>query len=104
MIPTLHIRLLGDFYFAYNDRPVTALNRARLQSVLTYLILHQQAPQSRRHLAFLFWPDSTEAQAHVNLRNILHRLRQALPEANHLLQVNGQIFDTRGNHDCTLVH
>lgn len=90
MIPALHVRLLGGFYVAYDGRPVTTLNAARLQSVLAYLILHRQTPQSRRYLAFLFWPDSTEAQAHVNLRNILHRLHHALPEADHVLRVDSQ--------------
>ena len=34
----------------------------------------------RQRLAFLLWPDSTEAQARTNLRHVLHTLRRALPE------------------------
>src|SRR5258708_11083002 len=36
------------------------------------------------------WPDSTEAQAHVNLRKALHHLRQVLPDADHFLHVDRQ--------------
>jgi DNA-binding SARP family transcriptional activator len=39
-------------------------------------------------LAFLFWPDSTEAQAHTNLRQLLYHLRQSLPYANHFLHAD----------------
>ncbi|HSJ58085.1 MAG TPA: hypothetical protein VLC95_12950 [Anaerolineae bacterium] len=36
----LEIRLLGDFSLSYGGRPVTAVNTARLQSLLAYLVLH----------------------------------------------------------------
>ena len=35
----------------------------RAQSLLAYLALHADQQPSRRHVAFLMWPDSTEAQA-----------------------------------------
>jgi DNA-binding SARP family transcriptional activator/predicted ATPase len=84
-MPTLHLRLLGDFSLIYNDQQVTSLNSTRLQSLLAYLVLHRDVPQQRQHLAFLFWPDTTEAQARNNLRQLLHQLRQAFPEALHFL-------------------
>jgi hypothetical protein len=37
-MPTLHLRLLGDFCLLYNDQQVTSLNTTRLQSLLTYLV------------------------------------------------------------------
>lgn len=79
-LPTLHIQLLGDFRLVYGDVPVTTVNTARLESLFVFLLLHRDAPQSRQRLAFLFWPDSNEAQAHNNLRQSIHRLRQALPD------------------------
>src|SRR6266496_1199931 len=79
MVLTLHIRLLGDFSLLYGDQQVTSLNPTRLQSLLTYLVLHRDVPQRRQHLAFLFWPDATEAQARNNLRQLVHQLRQAFP-------------------------
>src|SRR5713101_3153116 len=88
VIPTLHINLLGDFLLVSGDIPVTTVNVARLQSLLTYLMLHRTAPQARSHLAFLLWPDSTEAQAHSNLRKVLSQLRQALPYAAHFVSAD----------------
>ncbi len=76
----LGVQLLGDFRLTYGDQPLTTVNTPRLQALLAYLILHRHAPQARRHLAFLFWPDTNEAQALTNLRNLLHKLRQALPD------------------------
>jgi DNA-binding SARP family transcriptional activator/tetratricopeptide (TPR) repeat protein len=88
MMSTLHIRLLGDFSLIYDDRQVTSLNTMRLQSLLAYLALHRDIPQQRQHLAFLFWPDTTEAQARNNLRQLLHQLRQAFPEVEHFLSAD----------------
>src|SRR5690348_4269324 len=87
-IPTLHIRLLGDFNLFYNDQQATSLNTMRLRSLLTYLVLHRDVPQQRQHLAFLFWPDTTEAQARNNLRQLLHQLRQAFPAVEHFLSAD----------------
>ena len=77
-MPTLHVRLLGDFLLLADDVPITTFEMPRLQSLLAYLLLHHDAPQVRSHLAFVLWPDSTDAQAHANLRNILHHVRHAL--------------------------
>jgi DNA-binding SARP family transcriptional activator/predicted ATPase len=83
--PTFYIRLLGDFSMIYADQQVNSLNTIRLQSLLAYLVLHRDVPQQRQHLAFLFWPDTTEAQARNNLRQLLHQLRQAFPEVEQFL-------------------
>src|SRR3984893_901424 len=85
MMPTLHLRLLGDFSLIYGDRQVTSLNSTRLQSLLAYLVLHRDVPQQRQHLAFLFWPDTTEAQARNNLRQLLHQMRQVFPTVEQFL-------------------
>lgn len=84
-MPTLHIRLLGDFSLIYSDQQVTSLNTTRLRSLFAYLVLHRDVPQQRQHLAFLFWPDATEAQARNNLRQLLHQLRQAFPPVEQFL-------------------
>jgi DNA-binding SARP family transcriptional activator len=88
MPPMLHIRLLGDFSLAYGDELVAGINTPRLHSLLAYLVLHRDAPQLRQHLAFLFWPDTSEAQARTNLRQILHQLRHTLPNADHYLSAD----------------
>ena len=91
----LRIRLLGDFQLSYAGQPVVSLNTTRLQAFFVYLVLHRHAPQSRQHLAFLFWPDTHEAQALTNLRNLLHKLRQALPASEHFLLVDTQTVQWR---------
>jgi DNA-binding SARP family transcriptional activator/predicted ATPase len=88
MMPTFHLRLLGDFSLLYNNQQVTSLNTTRLRSLFAYLALHRDAPQQRQHLAFLFWPDATEAQARNNLRQLLHQLRQAFPEVEQFLSAD----------------
>jgi DNA-binding SARP family transcriptional activator len=90
MTSILDIHLLGDFHLLCDGVPLTSVNTARLQSLLAYLVLHRAAPQSRYYLAFLFWPDSSEAQARTNLRKLLHGLRQALPKADSFLEVSVQ--------------
>jgi DNA-binding SARP family transcriptional activator len=67
------MQLLGDFRLVYGNELVTSVGTARLQALLAFLVLHRDTPQSRQHLAFLFWPDSTEAQARNNLRQALHQ-------------------------------
>lgn len=99
---TLQLQLFGSFQINYAGAPVTGVNQARLQALLAYLVLHRVAPQSRRHLAFLFWPDSTEAQAHANLRQLLHRLQRALPAADQFLEMSSKTVQWREHAPCTL--
>jgi len=89
-MPVLHITLLGEFRLDFGDTPVTVVNAPRLQSLLAFLLLHRAAPQPRQHLAFLLWPDSTEAQARTNLRKHLHHLRRALPNLDRFLHSDTQ--------------
>ena len=81
----LSIHLLGTFRLLDGDRPLTALQKPRLQALLAYLLLHRAAPVPRARLAALFWPDTTDAQARTNLRNLIHALREALPPGDYLL-------------------
>src|SRR5216683_931398 len=101
-MPTLHLRLLGDFSLLYNDQQVTNLNTTRLRSLLTYLVLHRDVPQQRQHLAFLFWPDATEAQARNNLRQLLHQLRQAFPAVEQFLATDAQMLHWHPVTSCYL--
>ena len=89
-VPALQIQLLGDFLLVSGEAPVTSVDVPRLQSLLAYLVLHRAAPQPRAHLAYLMWPDSTDAQALTNLRNAVHRLRHTLPNADAFLHVTRQ--------------
>lgn len=102
MVEVLHIRLLGEFSLVYGDQPVTTLNTARLQALLAYLVLHRDASQLRYHLAFQFWPDSSEPQARTNLRHLVHRLRQTLPHAADFLAAEGVTLQWRTDAPWTL--
>jgi DNA-binding SARP family transcriptional activator len=84
----LSIHLLGDCRVAAGETLINLHPVPRLQSLLAFLVLHRTTPQSRSQLAFLFWPDSEEAQAHTNLRKLVHQLRQILPQADHFLHVD----------------
>ncbi len=81
----LRIYLFGSFRLLQGNQPVAGFDQARLQQLLAYLLLHRHSPISRQQLAFLFWPDSTEEQARTNLRNLWHRLRRILPDADRFL-------------------
>jgi len=83
----LHLDLLGTFRLRRGDQPLAGFEQARLQHTLAYIVYHRTAPISRQQLALLFWPDSTDQQALKNLRTLLSRLRQALPDADQLIDV-----------------
>jgi len=78
--PALQIRLLGHFDVSFAGQPVEGPRAARLQSLLAFLVLRSNRPEPRAQLAVTFWPDASEAAARNNLRQLLHQLRQALPE------------------------
>src|SRR5262245_11278069 len=96
-MPTLHIELLGDFRLSCGDAPVSNVNAPRLQALFAYLVLHRDAPQPRQYLAFQLWPDSSEAQARTNLRQLLHTLKQTLPAADQFVRANAQTLQWRSD-------
>jgi DNA-binding SARP family transcriptional activator/tetratricopeptide (TPR) repeat protein len=98
----LRINLLGDFDIVQGDRRVTGIENARLQSLLAYLVLHRDAPQSRAQLSYLFWLDSTEAQARANLRKQVYHLRRALPDADRFLYADNKVLQWRPDAPFTL--
>ncbi|MCX6032866.1 MAG: tetratricopeptide repeat protein [Chloroflexi bacterium] len=81
----LRIHLLGQFRADYEGEPVSSLGQPRLCFLLAYLLLHRGVPISRQQLAFAFWPDTSDDQARSNLRTVLHRLRDALPDGERYL-------------------
>ncbi len=99
---TLHIRLLGNFSITYGDVPLPAFLSPRLQAFLAYLLFHCRMPQPRQQLAFHLWPDSTETQAHSNLRKAIHQLRRALPEYNTFLHIDNRSVHWRPQVACTV--
>ena len=64
-----------------------------MRSLLAYLLLNRQHPSDRRQLAFIFWSRGTESAARRNLRQYLHRLRQAFEG----LEFSDELILTTGN-------
>ncbi|MGE5138508.1 MAG: BTAD domain-containing putative transcriptional regulator [Rudaea sp.] len=98
----MRIELLGKLRFTFGRRPVTSVSTSRLQSLLAFLVLHAEAAQSREHLAFLLWPESSESQARTNLRQLLHHLRRALPVECSLLAADNQTVRWRLDSSCSV--
>jgi DNA-binding SARP family transcriptional activator len=95
------IELLGRFQISRNGQAVAGAS-SRLQALIAYLILHRGKAISRQQLAFLFWTESSEAQARTNLRQLLHNLRGALPETDRYLSANHQTLCWQSDDDCAI--
>ena len=93
----LHLYLFGSFRLLRDDQPVAGFDQTRLQHLLAFLALHRATPVSRQQLAFTFWPDTSDRQALKNLRTLLTRLRQALPDADEFLCVTPQALQWRAD-------
>jgi DNA-binding SARP family transcriptional activator/predicted ATPase len=87
-----HLRLLGTFSLTAGDGGSIPIASPRAQSLLAYLVLQRGAPSSRAQISFLLWPDSSEAQAHNNLRQLLHQLRRSWADANAFLGARGGVL------------
>jgi predicted ATPase/DNA-binding SARP family transcriptional activator len=94
----LRLRLLGGFALLAGDRALATT--PRLQALLAYLVLRRAAAQPRQRLAFALWPDSTEAQARTNLRNLLHLLRRTLPEVERCIELEAPAAQWRIDAPC----
>jgi DNA-binding SARP family transcriptional activator/predicted ATPase len=98
-VTLIRIELLGKFRLTFGQQLVTSVNTNRMRSLLAFLVLHGEAAQSRERLASLLWPESGEAQARTNLRQLLHNLRRALPVECSLLVSDNQTV--RWLPDCS---
>jgi DNA-binding SARP family transcriptional activator len=78
------------------------LQSERLQALLTYLVLRRDQSLSRQQLAVTFWPDTTDAQARTNLRTLIARLREALPDVDQCLAVDAQSVQWRSDAPCAI--
>src|SRR3954451_10342339 len=98
----LRIELLGKLRFIFKQQILDSVSTNRLKSLLAYLVLHSDVAQSREHLAFLLWPESTESQARTNLRQLLHHLRRALPVDCSLLVTDNHTARWRTHSACSI--
>lgn len=67
-----------------DEQPIGSL-ADRSQTLLTYLILHQDTRQSRQRISCQLWTDCTDTQARTKLRKALSHLRHTLPNADQLI-------------------
>jgi DNA-binding SARP family transcriptional activator len=74
----LQLRLLGSPEITSNGQIIHDLSSAKSQALLYYLAMTGR-PQSRLALAGLLWPEKSDAQARMNLRQAIHQLHVALP-------------------------
>jgi DNA-binding SARP family transcriptional activator/predicted ATPase len=85
MPPELQVRCLGRLSLhcreasepAARELPLPATLKS--QSLLAYLVVHRDRPQSRDHLAELFWGDRPEHNARRSLATALWQIRRCLP-------------------------
>jgi DNA-binding SARP family transcriptional activator len=93
--PLLAVRLFGQVELRSGPHRLPALDSARAESLLAYLLVHREAPVSRQRIAFALWPDSTEPQARTNLRHVLHNLRRALVDTDRYLEITPRALHWR---------
>lgn len=98
----IRIELLGKLRFTFGQHLITSVNTNRMRSLLAFLLLNSDVAQSREHLAFLLWPESGDAQARTNLRQLLYNLRRALPVECSLLVTDNQTVCWRADPSCTI--
>src|SRR5215472_10872405 len=101
-VQSWEMQLLGEFRLVFADAPLNPLPKPRVQALLAYLVLHRAAPQPRQYLAFLLWPDTSDAQARTNLRQLLHTIRQTLPDAEAFVRTEGPTLRWRTDAPCRL--
>ena len=98
----IRIELLGQFRIIFGKDLLTSVNTNRMRSLLAFLVLHNDVPQSREHLAYLLWPESNEAQARTNLRQLLHNLRRGLPVDCSLLVADNHSVHWKADKSCAI--
>jgi len=101
-MPKLKAQLLGGFRVILDQQDISGSFSERLKLLLTYLLLNPESLIHRKHIAFIFWPDTPESQARTNLRNLLHILRKSLQEAETFFEVDSQFIKWRDNATISL--
>jgi len=100
-VAATRVELLGGFRISCKGAQVTAVNTSRMQALLAYLLLNAGSTVSRKQLAFLFWPDSSDPQARTNLRQLLHHFRSAWPAVEDYIESDAQTVRWRTKDSFT---
>jgi DNA-binding SARP family transcriptional activator len=99
---SLRVQFLGGFRVFLNGQEVSDSFSERVRLLLAFLLLNSGSPISRKQIAYTFWPDTTESQARTNLRNLLHRFRNSIQEADTFFQFSNQIIKCQSAAPITL--
>ena len=78
---TISVRLLGGFSVRFGDRTLQSLPPQAV-SLLSYLIVHRDRPQTRDLLAGRFWSELPEDRARKRLSNSLWQIKHACTESD----------------------
>ncbi len=82
-------RTLGELaLYADSSQAVPLVRAGKSLAILAYLGLSPRRSECRDRIAQLFWPDASLSQAHHTLRQLLYRIRQAVPDER-LLNLDG---------------
>lgn len=73
----LHLAFLGPFAVYQNRKAITNFESNKVRALLCYLAV-ERGHHARASLATLLWPDHQEANARMNLRQVLYQLRRVL--------------------------
>lgn len=92
----VRFQLLGSLQIADGNGIIMGIPGKKARLLLAYLVLNADSPQSRRQIAFDFWPDSTEKQALSNLRKLIHDLRECLPQIVPYLNISSLYIQWNG--------
>jgi DNA-binding SARP family transcriptional activator len=83
--------LLGTMRVVHGGQEITPQLQGRVRDLVALLLLQPaDMPITRAEIAAAFWPDTAEAQSLTNVRNLLHKLRTAWPDAASLLEFGRQ--------------
>lgn len=83
--------LLGTFQLVHEGTRYTDSLSPRMKELLAYLALRGEQPVPRQQVAFALWPETMDAQAQTNLRQLTHRLLRRLPFLQQYLVLGGSM-------------
>jgi ABC-type oligopeptide transport system substrate-binding subunit/DNA-binding SARP family transcriptional activator len=84
-VATLRVYLLGTLDIQYDDQRLPKPATLKSQSLLAYLVLHRDHPQTRDRLTELFWGNRPERKARRSLTTALWHIRRCITEEGLIL-------------------
>ena len=88
---TLRIKLFGSLELERDGRALPRFASRKSGELFAYLALNRRTPQTREHLAGVFWGDSTEERARHTLNTTLWRINRVLEPPNSAASERGYL-------------